>query len=74
MKLAIESTHRIVIYNGQAVRLWEGVSSKGTPVICYMAYIDVQRPQDVWQLEQELLGEHRIPSSATASVPSETLP
>lgn len=74
MKLAIESTHRTVIYNGQTVRLWEGISAGGTPVICYMALVDVQRPQDVRALEQEQLGEHRTPSAITEAIPSETIP
>jgi hypothetical protein len=68
MKIAIESTAKVVNLNGVPARIWEGKTETGIPVHCYVTRIAVARDEDCSQFERELQ-EHRPPSVDVAVIP-----
>jgi len=45
MKIEIESTEKIVAFNGVKARIWEGRTASGIPVHCYVTRIAVFLPR-----------------------------
>jgi len=68
MELQIESTTKIVYLNGVPARVWEGHTSSGIPVHCYITRVAVAEDKDQAQFAAELL-ECRKPSPAIESLP-----
>lgn len=68
MKITIESTTKIVQFNGIDVRIWEGTTDSGIPVHCYIPRIAVDKEFDQTQFERELQ-EHAAPSLAIQAIP-----
>lgn len=68
MKITIESTDRIAKLNDTPVRIWQGQTESGVPVICYVNLIIPQThdPDANAQFERELREVH--PVSATNQV------
>ncbi len=55
MKITIESTTAIVDLNGEPVRVWQGATEKGLPIVVLVALVGVERAEDCAELERELL-------------------
>ncbi|HWR36396.1 MAG TPA: hypothetical protein VN622_11055 [Clostridia bacterium] len=68
MKITIESTSKIVELNGVPMRIWEGETSDGIKVHCYVTRIAVRHEDDQTQFQQELR-EHRAPSAEVEAIP-----
>jgi hypothetical protein len=68
MKIAIESTTKIVSLNGIECRVWEGETERGVPIHCFISRIGVKNGLDCSQFEEELK-EQRAPSAAVQSFP-----
>lgn len=62
MKIAIESTSKIVTINGIDGRIWEGHTESGIPVHCFITRIAVHDTEDASEFERELQ-ECRAPSA-----------
>lgn len=54
MKIAIESTDQITSYGGVAVRVWKGVTEKGTPCFVFVHRIAVSELKDQAEFQKEL--------------------
>ena len=61
MKIEIENTKKIVELNGVPSRVWEGKTSSGIPVHCFVTRISPQTLENLDQFEQELQ-EQKAPS------------
>jgi hypothetical protein len=55
MKIIIEPTDKIVVFNGMEMRHWLGVTDQGTKCDVFVPRIRVARSEDVGQFERELL-------------------
>lgn len=62
VRLAIESTTKVVEVDGVAARVWEGTTETGIPVLCFVTRVGVDRSEDQAQFEAEL-ESHRAPRS-----------
>jgi hypothetical protein len=62
MKIAIQSTSKIVEINGVPARVWEGITENGVAVTCLITRIAVKREADCSQFERELK-EQKPPSA-----------
>jgi hypothetical protein len=69
MKMQIESTTKIVTFNGLPARVWEGKTAKGVPVIVFVTRVAVDKAHDASELDAEL-EEHAPPSAELQSWPS----
>ena len=68
MKITVESTTKIVQFNGLPARIWEGETETGIPVHVFITRIAVAREADTGQFEHELQ-ECRPPSAEIAAYP-----
>jgi len=70
MKIAIESTEKIVTLNGVPARIWEGHTASGIPVHCYVTRIGVKDGLglDTTEFDRELQ-EHTMPSLDVQFIP-----
>lgn len=63
MKIIVRNSTKIVQLNGLPCRIWEGETSGGIPVHCYIAGIAVDRrasPKTKFQFEIELDNIHAL--------------
>ena len=69
MKVIIESTTKIIHFNGVPVRVWEGHTESGIKVNCFIARvaIDAKEP-NVGEFEKELR-EQKPPSKEIEAFP-----
>jgi len=72
MKMQIESTTKIVSFNGVPARVWEGKTARGVPVIVFVTRIAVDKAHDADELACELL-EQAPPSADAANFPARML-
>ena len=68
MKIAIESTTKIVHLNGVPARIWEGQTDSGIPIHCFITRVAVHNDLDHTQFERELQ-EQRKPSTDVEALP-----
>ncbi len=68
MTITIESTTKIVELNGIQCRIWEGQTSSGIAVHCYIPRVAVRNDLDQSQFEAELV-ECRKPSFEIEAIP-----
>jgi hypothetical protein len=68
MKMQIESTTKIVTFNGLPARVWEGKTAKGVPVIVFVTSVAVDKAHDAGELDAEL-EEHAPPSADANKIP-----
>lgn len=61
MKVTLESTDKFATINGARVRIWEGQTESGIPVVCFIAKVGTSMMSDVSQFQRELT-EHRLVS------------
>ena len=54
MKITLESTDRIVMLDGRAVRIWHGKTERGTEVFAYVALVASASDADASELEAAL--------------------
>lgn len=54
MEITISNTTKIVHVNGVPARVWEGKTSSGIPVHCFITMIAVKEDADTSQFEREL--------------------
>ncbi len=54
MRTTIENTDRITMVNGVPVRIWEGKTETGIPMIALIALIAANKDSDCSQFEEEL--------------------
>ena len=68
MKLQIESTEKIVTLDGVSMRLWEGTTESGVPVVAFVARVAVpeNRPQEEYRIFETELRQLRKPSPELA--------
>jgi hypothetical protein len=69
MKIIIENTSKMVELNGVPARVWEGETSTGIPVHCFITRIAIDKddPTAVEQFDREL-AEQKPPSPAVDQV------
>jgi len=68
VKIAIESTEKIVTLNGMPARIWEGHTASGIAVHCYITRVAVKNGEDTTEFERELQ-EHAPPSAEIQAIP-----
>ena len=68
MKIEIENTDKIVEVSGVPARVWEGKTSSGIPVHCFVTRIIPQTNKDIEVFEQELM-QTRVPSPEILAYP-----
>jgi hypothetical protein len=66
MRIAIESTTKMVTLNSVPCRVWEGITARGVKVVVFIPRIAVKDDQDIRQFEEELVEQK--PPSADARV------
>lgn len=54
MKLTIESTDKLTHIDGVAVRVWNGVTEKGTKCLVFVHRVAVAETEDATDFEREL--------------------
>jgi hypothetical protein len=54
MKIAIEATDKLTMFDGVPVRMWEGVTERGTRCKVFVHRIAVHNDEDSSQFEAEL--------------------
>jgi hypothetical protein len=69
MKMSIESTTKIVTFNGLPARVWEGKTAKGVPVIVFVTRVAVDKAHVAGELDAEL-EEHAPPSAEALVIPT----
>lgn len=67
MEVTLSNTTKIVDVNGVPARVWEGKTSSGIPVHCFITRIAVADNADRSQFEREL-HECRKPSPAVEAI------
>jgi hypothetical protein len=68
MNITIHNTSKIVYINGVPARIWEGETSSGIPVHCFITRIAVANQEDTSQFEKELQSQ-RAPSPEVEAYP-----
>jgi hypothetical protein len=68
MKAMLESTSKVVEFNGIPARIWEGKTEKGIPFHAFIVRVGVGRGEDSTEFEAELK-ETRSPSVAMEAIP-----
>lgn len=68
MKVALESTDKIVQLNGVPARIWEGYTAGGVPCHAYVTRIAVSESVDSAEFDRELQ-VHRPPSAEIQTIP-----
>lgn len=68
MKATLESTSKIVEFNGVPARIWEGKTEKGIPFHAFIVRVGVSKDADSTEFEVELK-ETRSPSKAVEAYP-----
>ncbi len=68
MRLAAESTTKLVTMNGMAMRIWEAETERGVPCHLYVALVAVPEDRDQSQFDAELLAS-RAPSAEVEAIP-----
>jgi len=61
MEIIIKNTTKIVQLNGVPARIWEGETSTGIPIHCFITRIAVDKnetPENISQFESELKEVH----------------
>jgi hypothetical protein len=56
VKITIESTSRLALFDGIPARVWEGVTDQGTPCLITVAHIVERRAADSDRLAAEVRG------------------
>jgi hypothetical protein len=54
VKITIESTDQIIMIDGVAMRVWNGVSERGVECFVFVHRLAVREDRDASQFEQEL--------------------
>lgn len=68
MKLIIENTSKIVELNGVPARIWEGETSTGIKVHCYIVRVAKKDDEHDEEFAKELRKE-KTPSAAVEAIP-----
>lgn len=68
MKIEIRSTTKIVHLNGVPARIWEGKTSSGIPVHCYITRVAHEIGLEPAEFLKEL-EEHEAPSPEVEAIP-----
>lgn len=69
MKIEVESTEKIVELNGIPARVWDGKTSSGIPVHCFVTRISPQTNENIEQFERELKEQKAPTPEITAYSP-----
>jgi hypothetical protein len=73
MKITIESTGELATINGVHVRLWQGETDTGIPVVAMVAILGVARAEDCEQFDRELLEQAEPRPDLLEAFPSRNL-
>lgn len=69
MKIIIESTSKVIQFNGLPARVWEGFTESGIKVHCYITRVSIDKDEPrAEEFERELL-EQKVPSAEIQSIP-----
>lgn len=70
MKITIESTEKVVIFNGNVkARIWEGFTKTGIKIHCYITRVAIDKDEPrAEEFEKELL-EQKVPSAEIQAIP-----
>ncbi|HYM46747.1 MAG TPA: hypothetical protein VES65_11390 [Solirubrobacteraceae bacterium] len=68
MKVELESTTRFVEADGLRMRVWQGETAAGIPVVALIVRVAVERTQDTTEFERELQ-EHAAPRADVVAFP-----
>lgn len=63
MKITIESTNKIVEFNGVPARIWEGMTESGIKVHCFVTRIAIDENETRTTEFEDELSETRKPSA-----------
>lgn len=71
MKITIESTTKIIEFNGLPARVWEGTTESGIRVHSYITRVAISKdePEKVLALFRSELSEQRAPSPEVEAIP-----
>lgn len=69
MKATIESTEKIIEFNGIPARVWEGETESGIKCHFYITRVSVSADEISIERFQEELQQHRPPSVETQAIP-----
>ena len=71
MKITVESTSKVVTFNGIECRVWEGATESGIEIHVYIPRVAVKdgQPPDIYRLFEEELKETRKPSREIEAIP-----
>lgn len=69
MKVTIESTDKIIEFNGVPARIWEGETESGIKVHCYITRLAISVEEKRIEEFQQELKQQRRPSPEVAAIP-----
>ena len=71
MKITIESTSKIVTFDGLPARVWEGHTESGIPIHCFVTRVAVKdgQPAETYGQFEKELKEQRKPSPEIEAIP-----
>lgn len=69
MKATIESTEKIVEFNGIPVRVWEGTTESGIKIHCYITRVAINSSEKKTKEFEEELKLQKPPSAETKAIP-----
>jgi hypothetical protein len=70
MKVAIESTSKIVELNGVPARVWEGETESGIKIHCFITRVAIDKDEPRSQEFERELKEQRTPSPEIFAIPA----
>jgi len=69
MKITIESTEKIIEFNGVPARIWEGETQSGIKIHCYITRVAIAADEERSEEFEQELKECRPPSVEVQAIP-----
>lgn len=69
MKVTIESTTKVIEFNGLPARIWEGTTDSGIKVHCYITRVAIDKDETRTEEFEKELQEQKVPSPEIQNIP-----
>lgn len=69
MKVTIESTKKIIEFNGIPCRVWEGKTQSGIKIHCYITRVAISADETRTEEFEEELQQQKPPSAEIQAIP-----
>ena len=69
MKISIESTEKIVEFDGIPARVWEGETESGIKIHCYITRVAINADEKRTEEFEQELKEQKPPSAEIQAIP-----